>query len=231
MEEITDKLFERGKSLGKSGDGLQEYVSEQIEIYEKKEQEKYDREERAAERENKARMRDIEEDERKRSHEAEESDKQRHHEVEMLKYKIQLEEGKKSTTDVNSAAPQVKGPKLPYFDETKDDMDAFIRRFERYALANKWEPVNHATYLSALLRGKALEVYSRMASTDINDYNKLKSALLRQYQMTEEGFRKKFHGVRMERDESSSQFVAKLCDVFDRWVQLAEVEGTYEKLR
>lgn len=54
----------------------------------------------------------------------------------MLKYQLQLEETKSSNLGLTSAAPQMKGPKLPYFDETKDDLDAFIHRFMRYALAN-----------------------------------------------------------------------------------------------
>ena len=42
-----------------------------------------------------------------------------------------------------------------------------------------WEPVDYAMILSALLTGKALEVYSRMPISDVSDYNKIKAALLK----------------------------------------------------
>ena len=49
-------------------------------------------------------------------------------------------------------------PKLPYFDDSKDKMDSFLSRFEKYATANKWDPTLWAAYLRALLKGRALDV-------------------------------------------------------------------------
>ncbi len=54
-----------------------------------------------------------------------------------------------------------KGPKLPYFDQDKDNMDSYLARFERYAEANAWLKGQWSIHLSSLLRGKALDVYSR----------------------------------------------------------------------
>ena len=52
-----------------------------------------------------------------------------------------------------------RSPKLPYFDEHTDKMDSYLNRFESYALSNKWDPSMWASYLSALLKGRALEVF------------------------------------------------------------------------
>ena len=82
-----------------------------------------------------------------------------------------------------------KGPKLPYYDDSKDDIDSYIRRFERYAEACKWNRSRYVTYLGNLLQGKALEIYVRMLLEDTSDHDKLKNALLRRFEMTEEGFR------------------------------------------
>ena len=49
--------------------------------------------------------------------------------------------------------------------------------------------IGRTTNFSALLTGKALEVYFRLPVDQINDYNALKGALLERYQLTEEGFR------------------------------------------
>ena len=40
-------------------------------------------------------------------------------------------------------------------------MDSYISRFEKYTEVNKWDESLWAVYLSALLTGRALEVYDR----------------------------------------------------------------------
>ena len=50
-------------------------------------------------------------------------------------------------------------PKLQPFDDKNDDMDAFIRRFESYAVSLEWPIDKWALNLSALLHGIALDVY------------------------------------------------------------------------
>ena len=62
-----------------------------------------------------------------------------------------------------------KGPKMPCFEESKDNIDAFLHRFEIYAETQCWRRDQWAVYLSALLNGKALEVYSRLPIKDAQD--------------------------------------------------------------
>ena len=53
-------------------------------------------------------------------------------------------------------------------------MDSYITRFESYALSNKWDPSMWASYLSALLKGRALEVFDRLSRDDQSDYGQIK---------------------------------------------------------
>jgi len=46
--------------------------------------------------------------------------------------------------------------------------------------------------LSARLKGKALDVYSRLAVKEAQDYGSLKDALLKRFNLTGEGFMQKF---------------------------------------
>ena len=71
-------------------------------------------------------------------------------------------------------------------------MDSYLSRFEKYATAIEWKKSVWAAYLSALLKGRALDVYDRLSVDDAGDYEKLKEALLKNFDMTERGFRKKF---------------------------------------
>ena len=86
-----------------------------------------------------------------------------------------------------------RAPKLPQFQEDKDDIDAYLERYERYATAQDWKKSDWATNLSALLGGKALEVYYRMPKDKSDNYLDLKAALLKRYNLTEEGFRDRFY--------------------------------------
>jgi hypothetical protein len=124
----------------------------------------------------------------------------------------------------------IKGPKLPHFEEGKDDMDAYLQRFERYATAQKWHHDHWASNLSALLKGKALEVYSRLTPDLALDYETLKQALLRRFEKTEEGFKKRFRTARPEQGETFSQFVLRLGNYFGRWVDCTKIDKTFDAL-
>ena len=86
-------------------------------------------------------------------------------------FKVELEKQKAEK------AAHARDPKLPYFDESKDKMDSYLSRFEKYATANEWKKSVWAAYLSALLKGRALDVYDRLSVDDAADYEKLKEAL------------------------------------------------------
>ena len=107
-------------------------------------------------------------------------------------------------------------------------MDSYLSRFEKYATANKWDKHVWAAYLSALLKGRALDVYDRLSTEDAADYDKLKDALLKNFDMTERGFRKKFRYSRPERSETFIQFSSRLCSYLNKWLTMAKVEKSFE---
>ena len=126
---------------------------------------------------------------------------------------------------------KAKAPKIPAFNEGKDEMDSYLLRFERYATAQKWEPDTWATGLSALLQGKALDVYALMPKEDALNYDKLKVALLKRYELTEEGFKRKYKKCRPENGETFQQFTTRMKSYFTRWIDMASIEKSYEGLQ
>ena len=121
-----------------------------------------------------------------------------------------------------------RSPKRPYFDEHTDKMDSYLTRFESYAMSNKWDPSMWASYLSALLKGRALEVFVRLSRDDQSEYGQIKEALLTNFNLTERSFRKKFRDCRPEKAETFRQFSGRLASYLDKWLGLAKVEKTYE---
>ena len=119
-------------------------------------------------------------------------------------------------------------PKLPYFDEKTDQMDSYLTRFESYATACKWDPAMWALYLSALLKGRALEVFVRLSKDDQSDYEQIREALLNNFNLTERQFKRKFRESRPGKSETFRQFSSRMASYLEKWLAMAKVEKTFE---
>ena len=210
-------LKQEAEDIGFEGKDILEYV---------KEQQKLDREERAAWRED-----------RKRADESEE--KKRADEIKIQLAKIQAdkelalkemelhEQARQAQVTASSATTppprnkDAKSPKLPSFIDEKDELGSYLLRFERYTENASWEKDTWAIKLSALLTGRAMDVYTRMSDADASDYDKLKKALLTRYNYTEDGYRKRFREATPETEETPDQFVIRLKNYLAKWLELS----------
>jgi transposase InsO family protein len=148
--------------------------------------------------------------------------------------RLELEAGRRQEDQgvaTHNEAPKAKIPNLPKFVDGKDELDSYLLRFERFAETHKWDRATWATTLSALLTGNALQVYGRLSDDDAKDYDTLKKALFRRYDLTEEGFRLKFRNSPPEEGESPAQFIAKLKNFLKKWMEQAGADETFEELQ
>ena len=227
-------LKQEAEDIGFEGKDILEYV---------KEQQKLDREERAAWREEKKRADKLQAEEKKRADELQAEEKRRADEIrfaqiEAAKEQAKLEAEKElkikemelqaqaQVTASSAATPpprnkDAKSPKLPSFIDEKDELDSYLLRFERYAENASWEKDTWAIKLSALLTGRAMDVYTRMSDADASDYDKLKKALLTRYNYTEDGYRKRFREATPETEETPDQFVIRLKNYLAKWLELS----------
>ncbi|XP_069108215.1 uncharacterized protein, partial [Argopecten irradians] len=126
----------------------------------------------------------------------------------------------------------LRGPKLPAFEEGKDNIDSYLQRFERFATTQGWDREGQwASNLSVLLKGRALDVFSRLPVDQSLDYSVLKDALLKRFETTEQGFRKKFKTGRPEAGETFVQFAVRLDSYFLRWLEMANSPKTFEGVK
>ena len=88
--------------------------------------------------------------------------------------------------------------------EDKDDLDAYLSRFERACQAFDVKPEHWSTQLARLLLGQALDVYQRMSDHDVGEYQILKENLLKRFRLTEGGYRKRFKQSKIENGEPLS---------------------------
>ncbi|XP_061180784.1 uncharacterized protein LOC133189428 [Saccostrea echinata] len=225
------ELLEIGTQMGLKDAELQQFVNnEQARLRDEREK---DRAERMAKQE-----RDFQlELEIKREQNAEAEHKRKIEEME-IDHKFQVLAAERSQKVLESTAlhhPEtqqpVRGPKLPAFDEAKDNIDAYIQRFERYAISQKWQRTNWGAHLSALLKGKALDVFARLPPDSALDFDELKKALMKRFDMTEDGFRKKFRSSKPDGSETFLQFSTRIESYLERWMELAKTNKTYEGLK
>ena len=123
---------------------------------------------------------DAERQERKEEREATREREERHLKVEAMKHEENMLAARESVDASLNVAGQTpcnvaRNPKLPCFSQDRDDIDDYIMRFERYAVVQGWQEDSYAMCLGALLTGKALEVYSRIPISKVNDYHHLKN--------------------------------------------------------
>ena len=191
-------LKQEAEDIGFEGKDILEYV---------KEQQKLDREERAAWRETQKMQAQADVELAKIRAEAEAEEKKRADEIRFAQIEAAKEQAKieaekelalkelelkaqQSQAGASLAATppprnkDAKSPKLPSFVDEKDELDSYLLRFERYAENASWEKDTWAIKLSALLTGRAKDVYTRMSDADASDYDKLKKALLTRYNYT-----------------------------------------------
>ena len=215
LKEYLD-LAER---YGLSGESALKYANEQL-----------DRAERAKTRQEE---RDKEDKER------EEREQLRQHELEMERLRLERAEFERSrdgsgeSQRSNGSVPPIsaaKRPKLPVFIDGKDDLDSYLNRFERLARANGWDEAEWAVSLSALLSGRALEVYTRLNEDDACDYARLKAALQHRYGLTGEGYRLKMREAKPEQDESPNQFIYRLKSYLQKWIKLTNTDVSFQGL-
>ena len=95
----------------------------------------------------------------------------------------------------------------------------------------KWKRTRWASKLSALLSGGALEVYSLLSEEAAKDYDKVKIALMKRYDLTEDGYHRKFRASKPEVDESPDHFIVRLDRYLLRQLELSDTEQTFDGLK
>lgn len=99
-------------------------------------------------------------------------------ELKNLELEAKIEESKAAAAasaanaglSVPPVANVINPPKMPTFDETRDDIDVYISRFERVAEAVGWSRTVWPTTLALLLTGRALEMHHQLADDVVKNF-------------------------------------------------------------
>lgn len=113
---------------------------------------------------------------------------------------------------------------VPPFKET--EVDKYFPHFERVATSLGWPKNVWTLLLQCVLTGKAQEVYSALTPEEGLDFDIVKSAILRAYELVPEAYRQKFRSLRDKKPEGQTwvEFASVLEGHFDRWCLSLKVD-------
>ena len=123
----------------------------------------------------------------------------------------------KDTTKVSLPKPTLQ--KL----SVDDDVEHFLEMFERTAKQRDWPKDVWAMQLAGLLTGKAMAAYANLEIESANDYQAVKQAILRRYQVNVETHRQQFRQDRKKSNESYAEWADRLRDRFAKWKRDREI--------
>ena len=98
-------------------------------------------------------------------------------------------------------------------------MTPLKRTFEWLMAAYEVKKDKWAFKLAPQLVGKAQQAYAGLSVTDASDYDQLKSALLRRYDIIEESYCHHFRAAKPRPGECNQGLVARLEDIAGKWMK------------
>ena len=245
QENLYAKFLHLGQGMGLSGTGLSQFVLNGVQQEKERQERVLEREAERLERERELQRREAKEERERQEREAKEERERKERrlereterqerEQERVEFQHTLQQviaARTSTADgflgsesLDTSRREEKGNyklKIEPFDD-KEDIDFYLRHFEKIAASHGWPRTTWAIRLSPLLKGAAREAFLQLDPTDALDFDKLKTALLYRFQRTPEFYRKKFRETRKESSESFEQFLKRLRMLVERWIGLAE---------
>uniref|UniRef100_A0A8C5Q7A3 CCHC-type domain-containing protein n=1 Tax=Leptobrachium leishanense TaxID=445787 RepID=A0A8C5Q7A3_9ANUR len=170
--------------------------------------------------------------------EAAEREKERQHELKLRR----LERASSSTQSSNGGEPNANRPQPEHFPmlEKDTDLDVFLRRFEKVCRQYQLPKEQWGQYLTPRLKGKALDVFAFVPEESDKDYDAIKKALLKSFNLTPEFYRKKFRSMQQGTSDSCTEYALEDLMILEpflqtrspearEWILDRKLKGTAEK--
>lgn len=178
--------------------------------------------------------RNKEAEEREREKQREE--KQRAHELEVKRLELEMKKLEAQSSERGSSQATARGVETfrmkdlmqPF--KVGEDVGLFLVNFERTCEKVEFSRESWSQRLLTLLPCEAADVIARMNKQDAEDYDKVKSALLKKYRLSTEAFRQRFRNASKGPKESYPEFAYNLKANLVEWLKSAEAYGNHGKV-
>ena len=141
-----------------------------------------------------------------------------------LQFRRDSDENRRNEFDVTRYVKLV-----PQFNES--DVDKYFQHFEKIAKNLHWPENVWSTLLQSALKGKAQETFAALSVDDSSDYDVVKSAIQKAYELVPEAYRQKFRNYKKDDKQTYVEFANQTEVYFDRWCSAKKVISDYDKLR
>jgi len=118
---------------------------------------------------------------------------------------------------------------VPIFREK--EVDKYFQHFEKVADSLKWPKEYWTMLLQSSFVGKAREIYSSLPVEKCNDYDEVKKAVLKAYELVPEAYRQKFRNSRLKPEQTHVEFARGKEQMFDKWLGSKEIKDDFGQLR
>ena len=100
---------------------------------------------------------------------------------------------------------------------SEQDDKAYLLTFERMMQAYEVDRPRWTYKLAPQLTGKAQQAYAALSIDEARDYDTLKTAILRRYNINGETYRRQFRSAKLKKGETPRELVTRLRDLVKKW--------------
>ena len=151
--------------------------------------------------------------------EAEKEAATREHELKMASL------GMHTPKDKSSAFDPARNIRLvPPFQEK--EVDKYFAQFEKVADSLNWPKESWVLLLQSVLVGKAQEIYGSLSVQQSSNYEHVKEAILKAYELVPEAYRQKFRNYLKYDSKTHVEFAREKENLFNRWCHSKEIHCT-----
>ena len=118
---------------------------------------------------------------------------------------------------------------VPKFEEA--NVDEYFTHFERTALNLGWPRGCWSMLLQTVLTGKAQRAYATLPTESCADYELVKAAIHKSFELVPEIYRQKFRMHRKKENQSYVEFLRDNENAIEKWCDSKRIGGDVEKLR
>ena len=156
--------------------------------------------------------------------EAEKEAAAREHELKMASL------GKQSPSDKAGVFDPARNIRLvPPFQEK--EVDKYFAHFEKVADSLNWPKESWVLLLQSVLVGKAQEIYGSLSVEQSSNYEHVKEAILKAYELVPEAYRQKFRNYLKYDSKTHVEFAREKENLFNRWCHSKEIGQDFKKLK
>ena len=139
--------------------------------------------------------------------------------------------GKQSPSDKASVFDPARNIRLvpPPFQEKK--VDKYFAHFEKVADSLNWPKESWVLLLQSVLVGKAQEIYGSLSVEQSSNYEHVKEAILKAYELVPEAYRQKFRNYLKYDSKTHVEFAREKENLFNRWCHSKEIGQDFKKLK